>query len=61
MTNHSSKFSLIINNSAILAQYDAPCLDVSYLGMVRQMRNVSWGGPADGSRQWIYQVLTVIC
>ena len=42
-------------HSLILGQYGEPCLDVSYQAMVQEMQNTTWGGPSDGSRQWIWQ------
>lgn len=56
MTNGSNVLTQYATvNNIVLSQYGESCLDVSYQGMVQQMRNVTWGGPSDGSRQWIYQ------
>jgi hypothetical protein len=46
--------------SMILEQSGLQCLDVGYEAMITMMRNTTWGSPADGMRQWIYQVVNML-
>ena len=44
----------------ILSTSGLNCLDVGYQAMITMMQNTTWGSPADGMRQWIYQVHDIL-
>ncbi|CAH0746146.1 unnamed protein product [Diatraea saccharalis] len=43
-------------NAIIMAKNNQTCLDYSYDNMIKELRNVTWGG--DEARQWMYQTCT---
>jgi hypothetical protein len=56
-TNQPDILQRLVNiNNMLLDAYSQQCLDAGYMSMIKQLRNISWSGPAgEGGRQWTYQ------